>query len=423
MSDFVNAEYEKSVLGSMLIDNECIDDVIGKITREQFAIPSHKELFDAIKVSYLENKFVNILSLQSKLKDIDTTYIATLTDVGTAAQVNFYVEQLQKLYLARQMRAKLCEEVEKLSPDNVMATVHELDSSLMDYMGMDKVNTFDIKELIPSFIEELQKPLPSDRTLLGYDSGIETLNDIIDGIQQRKMIIVGARPSIGKSALALNIASNVAMNENIPVSLFSFEMPKEELMIRLASSVSNVPAYNIEHKIFSSADVGRINQGMGKLFNTDFRIYDRPIDNELKLFSMIRQQAKQGVKVFIIDHLGLIRHSDHSIKRFEAVHDITIRLHDLAKELNVAIVVLCQLKRDAEGKRPTLSDLRESGDIEQDADVIIFIHRERAMNNEIEIEAELIVEKNRGGSTGVAKTIFYPRTTKFVADLTEKKAA
>lgn len=416
MSDLINNDFERNVLGAMLLDNSVIDDVVVKLSKDHFAVPTNRAIFVEIVKQFNQNKYVDIATVIPTLSDIKAEYIASLTNIGTSGNVSYYVDQIKKLFVTRQMRAELSEKMQNLSPDNVLDTIHELDSSLMEYMNLEKVKPIEVKDMVVPFIESLQKP-SEKRTYIGYDTGISNLNDVIDGIQSRKLTIIGARPSIGKSALGLDIIANIAKIEKIPVSMFSFEMPRDELMKRLVSVESNVPIYNLEHKFFGQADVSRINKGMGTIYNMNMQIYDKPVENELKLYSMIRQQAKQGVKCFLIDHLGLIRHSNRSIKRFEAVHDITIHLHDLAKELNVPIIVLCQLKRDAEGKKPSLSDLRESGDIEQDADVIMFIHRERAMNNELQIQTELIVEKNRGGSTGVAKTIFFPRTTKFIADL------
>ena len=409
----VNELYEKTILGTMLIDNSLINIINGKISKEQFAFYKNQHIFKEIVEQYVENKAVDILSVSQKLQNISAAYISELTNFASVTNYNFYVEEVKKLFLARKLKNELADKINNLSSETVIDTVHNLNSDLINYMTLNKTKPTEIKEMCIPFIEELQKPSQNDFEYLGYDTGWENLSTILDGIRTKKLIIIGARPSIGKSALGLQLIRNVSKVAR--TCMFSFEMPEEELMTRAVSFETNVPMYNLEHKLFSAAQIQKINDGVNRLWNTPMSIYDRPVEDEKQLYSMIRVEAvTKGTKVFLIDHLGLLRHSDKSLKRYEAVHDITIHLHELAKELDVAIICLCQLKRDAEGKKPCLSDLRESGDIEQDADVIMFIHRERAMENELEVPTQIIIEKNRGGPCGVAKMNFLPRCTKFV---------
>lgn len=413
MANFVNEIYEKTLLGTMVNDNSVIDMIQGKLSKEHFALYKHQAIYDEIITQYTENKAVDIISLSQKLTNVSAAYIAEITSLSSSANYEFYVDEIKKLYLAREVKNDLTNKLNNINPDTVIDTVHDLNSSLVDYMTLDKVKPTELKDMCVPFVEELQLPRKHDSAYLGYDTGWDNLSTILDGIRRKKLIVIGARPSIGKSALGLQLLRNVSNQAR--TCMFSFEMPREELMMRTVALESGVPVYNLEHKLFSSAQIQKINDAVNRLWNTPMSIYDTPVENEKKLFSMIRVEAvTKGTKVFLIDHLGLVRHSDNSLKRFEAVHDITIRLHELAKELNVSIICLCQLKRDAEGKKPVLSDLRESGDIEQDADVIMFIHRDRAMDNEMEVPTEILVEKNRGGACGVAKMNFIPRLTKFV---------
>lgn len=413
MANFVNEIYEKTILGTMITDNSVIDMIQGKLSKEHFALYKHQSIFDEIITQYTENKAVDIISLSQRMTNLPAAYFAELTSFTSSSNYDFYVDEIKKLYLAREVKTDLTNKLNSINPDTILDTVHDLNSSLVDYMTLDKVKPTEIKDMCIPFVEQLQLPRQSDDVYLGYDTGWENLSTILDGIRTKKLYVIGARPSIGKSALGLQLIKNIS--KTVRSCMFSFEMPEEELMMRAVSLESGVPIYNLEHKLFSSAQLQRVNEAVNRLWNTPMSIYDKPVENEKKLFSMIRVEAvTKGTKVFLVDHLGLVRHSDNTLKRFEAVHDITIRLHELAKELDVTIIVLCQLKRDAEGKKPVLSDLRESGDIEQDADVIMFIHRERAMENEMEVPTKILVEKNRGGSCGVAEMNFLPRLTKFV---------
>lgn len=413
MANFVNEIYEKTILGTMVSDNSVIDMVQGKLSKEHFALFKHQAIFEEIITQFTENKAVDIISLSQKLTNVSAAYIAEITSLASSANYEFYVDEIKKLYLAREVKNDLTNKLNSINPDTIIDTVHDLNSSLVDYMSLDKVKPTEIKDMCIPFVEQLQLPKKNDSPYLGYDTGWENLSTILDGIRRKKLVVIGARPSIGKSAFGLQLLRFVSSQTR--TCMFSFEMPQEELMMRAVSLESGVPIYNLEHKLFSSAQLQRVNDAVNRLWNTPMSIYDSPVENEKKLFSMIRVEAvTKGTKVFLVDHLGLVRHSDNTLKRFEAVHDITIRLHELAKELDVTIIVLCQLKRDAEGKKPVLSDLRESGDIEQDADVIMFIHRNRAMDNEMEVPTEILVEKNRGGSCGSAKMNFLPRLTKFV---------
>lgn len=419
-NNFTNEIYEKTLLGTMIIDNTIIDVVQGKVSKEQLSLFKHQSIFEQIVTQYTENKAVDLISLTQKLPNISAGYISELTNLASPSNYEFYIEEIKKLYLARSIKSNLTEKLNTLNPDTILDTVHDLNSNIVDYMTLDKVKPTEIKEMCVPFIEELQLPKRNDSEYLGYDTGWENLSTILDGIRRKKLVIIGARPSIGKSAFGLQMLRQISSQAR--TCMFSFEMPQEELMMRAVSLESNVPIYNLEHKLFSAAQIQKINDAVNRLWNTPMSIYDHPVENEKKLYSMIRVEAlTKGTKVFLVDHLGLLRHSNNQLKRYEAVHDITIHLHELAKELDVTIICLCQLKRDAEGKKPVLSDLRESGDIEQDADVIMFIHRERAMDNEMEVPTEILVEKNRGGSCGSAKMNFLPRLTKFVEVKTKEE--
>ena len=414
---FYNEEYEKCVLGAMLLNNECIDSVQSVLNKEDFFNQTYQAIFEGIVNDYREYDRCEILTLCTRLRGINVSYVSDLTtSVPTASNVDFYVQQILDYSKKRQQREILATQLSKLDAgDDIDTNIQETDSALTNLMKHETRKTIDMKSLVPSVLEVMQKNFEKKTKWLGFDTGWENLNDTIEGLREGKLIVIGARPSMGKSAFALQLAANLCKND-ISTSIFSFEMDYQEIGFRLFSIESGVRISMIEHGFAfqSQALTAKLNTAFNRIYNYPLDITDEPLRSEKELFSMIRVQAKRdGKKVFIVDHLGLIHHSDMSMKRYEQVGDITIRLHHLAKELNVCIVVLCQLKRDAEGKKPSLSDLRESGDIEQNADVIMFIHRERAQGGETEIPTEILVEKNRGGSTGVVKMRFIPDQTKF----------
>lgn len=420
ISTFYNLEYEKLILGAMLIDNTVIDDVIAKISAEDFFSLDFQEIFNKICENYRDYGEANILTVcTSSPKNLSSTIAGLTNDISTSANIEFYIKQVLEYSKKRKQKRILQEQLERLEKgENVDDNIHNTDSAITGLMKQDSHNVINMQTLVPSIMDVMKKNFERKSQWLGYDSGWTNLNDILDGLREGKLIIVGARPSMGKSAFALQLAANIS-KKNVPSTIFSFEMDSEELGIRLASFESGVSIPMIEHGFAAQSMnlLQKLNTAFNRIYSYPLSVIDEPLHSEKELYSLIRVQAKkERKKVFIVDHLGLLHHSDYTMKRYEQVGDITIRLHHLAKELGVTIIVLCQLKRDAEGKKPSLSDLRESGDIEQNADVIMFIHRARAQGGEIEIPTEIIVDKNRGGRTGTVRMNFIPDQTKFVED-------
>ncbi|MCQ2086537.1 MAG: AAA family ATPase [Bacilli bacterium] len=413
-NNYINESYERALLGCMLLDNSIIDEISHHLEKVAFCVYKNQAIYDQICTLYLENKHVDILALTQRCRNIDPSYIASLTDIASSANYNFYLEEVKKLYLARDLKNEVVEKLSTLSSDNVIETIHSIDSQLTSYMTFEKTKPLSLKEMCVPFTEKLSEVMKTKPEYLGVDTGWKNLNDILDGLQSGKLAILGARPSVGKTAFALQLASNLCRN-NIPTDIVSLEMSAQTLMNRMVSFETGIPIYYLTHGLITSSTMmGKLNVAMNRLFNYPMNIHDSGMENEQKLYSFIRTQAKLcGTKVFIVDHIGLIRHSNANMKRVEQLDEITDKLAHLAKELDVTIVCLCQLKRDAEGKEPTLSDLRDSGAIEQNADICMFLHRNRATGNETEIPSKIIVIKHRDGACGTADMIFYPKLTKF----------
>ena len=410
-----NVEYEYTLINIMLLDNTLIDIIAGVVKPKAFYDSKTRRIYETIVEQYAKDRYSNIATLCAQLKGMNPVDIAELTNrTSSTENWEYYADNIKRLYATRKLKVKLSEDSKNLTPDNVLDTIHDLDSSLNSYLKYDDNKPVDVKDLCNEMLTQVQIAAKSDARYLGYDTGWGNLSDIIDGLQSGKLVILGARPSVGKTAFALQLASNLC-KQNIPVSIFSLEMTSMSLMNRLTSIETGFSIYELQHGMcFSQANIAKLQGGLSRIYNMPLQIFDSGISNEKVLLSQLRVQAKtKGTKVFIVDHIGLVRHSNPIMKRVEQLDDITQKLLHLAQELDVTIICLCQLRRDAEGQKPCLADLRDSGAIEQNADICMFLHRDRAEGNEMFIPAEVIVIKHRDGACGTAKMNFIPKRTKF----------
>ena len=412
-----NEEYEKCILAIMLIDNSVIDLIASEIKVEMFYFEIHKKLYTAILKQYEEKQCVDALILSKMFGNDMAKYITSLTDVTvTTYNWQYYCTEVKNCYLSRCLKQSLSETIESLSSDSVIDSIHNLDSSLTNYMKYDSGKPSNVKDLVMTITEDIDKAFQENKELLGYDTGWRNLNDIIDGLQPGKLVVIGARPSVGKTAFSNQLISNLCKN-GISSCIFSLEMTSKMLLTRMIASESGLSIFSILHGDCARYETGlrKLNIALTKIYEYPLTIFDNGLKNEKELYSRIRVEAKtKGTKVFLVDHIGLLKYSNPNTKRVEALDDITQGLLHLAQELNVCIIILSQLKRDAEGKKPTLADLRDSGSIEQNADIAMFIHRDRASStNDTEIPTEIIVIKNRDGSCGTANMLFFPKCTKF----------
>ena len=416
---FCNIEYEKALLGCMLLDNDIIDDVKTKISSECFFNPKAKLIFETIISQYSQDKCSDILTVSSVLKNINTASIASLTDtVVNSSNWEVYANKIRSLYLSRKMQSEVSTVISNLNGDNPGDIITELNSKLSGYMQTEGTDAFTAKNLcvdIPQKIYNTYQSLKDGNMLLGYDTGFEQLNEITDGFQTKQLYVIGARPSIGKTAFGMNLVSNFC-KKKIPTAVFSLEMTAEKLFYRMTAKESSLQINHIEKGfcLSSKVGIGKFQNAMERIFEYPLNIYDSGIDNDSVLYSKIRYEAKvNGTKVFLIDHLGLIECANSTGQRYIDVGKITKTLHKMVKELNICIILLCQCAREAEGKEPTLALLRESGNIEQDGDVIMFLYRERDMN-ETNVPTDIIVAKNRDGKIGKANMIFQLPYSRFV---------
>lgn len=418
MNALYNESYERVVLGILLIDNTLIDIISGRLIKECFYSAKNRYLYEKICEQWQEKKLVNILSLSTSFSNISAASLAELTsETPSASNWEFYVTELLNLYTARRMKTEVGQLLTNISGSNTSETISQFNSKLANYMSIGGNQASNAQQLIERLGDQMQDAFNRKVELLGYSCGFGNLDSVLDGFQTKQLYVIGARPSIGKTAYALSLLMGFA-KQNIQCSVFSLEMNDEQLFYRMVASESKVPASHLRKGLFmhSKDAMMRVQNAFRRMYQFPINIFDKDIDNDNILYSKIRYEAKiNGSKVIFIDHLGLIESSNSTGQRYVDVGRITKTLHKMAKELDVCIILLCQCGREAEGKEPNLSLLRESGNIEQDADVIMFLHRERDTTDKM-IPTKVIVAKNRDGKIGTVNFLFQPDFAKFVMD-------
>ena len=265
-------------------------------------------------------------------------------------------------------------------------------------------------------IEELAK---RKHQYTGVPSGFADLDSMTSGFQDSELIIIGARPSVGKTAFALNLASHMALRERMPVCFFSLEMSDLSLTNRILSSEARIDSEKVKSGLIKPSDIQSLMDAASRIYDAPMYIVDVPNIKLLDLRSLARRmKSEKSVKVIFIDYLTLITHENSDLPRWEQISSISRSLKALARELRIPVIALSQLKREAEGKQPSLADLRESGSIEQDADMIMFLHREREIDKRQDerspyIPTDLLVAKHRNGPVGKVSLLFFNKYTRF----------
>lgn len=420
---FNNEEYEKAILGMMIINGEIIDLFPTNFSVDCFYTPRNKFVFKQLCEMWKKDKNIDYSVLTKDSEE--AKYIAELTNLNSSVSSwKFYVTKLIKLHNSWQLRQKLLSSAEKITPDNFEDISSDVESEITS-CSVSSVENYEMKNLAISVVEDIQKAAMSKKELTGFASGFEQLDNILDGFQKETMYVIGARPSIGKTAFALAITQGIAERGN-RVAMFSLEMSAKSLFFRMLSAKTDIPMWQIRKGLVNESKnlILRCNHGIEQLWALPINTYDTGVDNDKTLYQKIRFEVKVNhTEVIVIDHLGLIEVSDSSGQRYVDVGRITKTLHKMAKELKVCIIVLAQCGREAEGKKPNLALLRESGNIEQDGDVIMLLHRQRELDDEKEKEnplkefpTDVIVAKNRDGGTGTATFSFKPICMRFRED-------
>jgi replicative DNA helicase len=430
-----NLEAEQAVLGAMFLSADAVEGALAELEPEDFYRPAHARIFSAMRDLNTRSIPVDHLSVADRLDatgELEAAggkpYLLDMTGVvPTAANWARYAEIVRRMSVMRQLIGAGTQ-ITALgydAPDDVAEAVGDAERYLFDVTNKRVKSNFEgIQGLLGDAFKHLELLAEAKSHITGAPTGFKELDKLLAGLHPGDLCILAARPSVGKTALALNIAVNAA-KENTSVAIFSLEMGAEQLVQRVLCSEARINLQDVRTGYVKDADWYAIHNAMGKLANLDFWVDDTPAISILEVRAKARRQLRDKPKgLIIVDYLQLMQPtSRRNENRQVEIAEISRGLKILAKELNVPVLALSQLSRAVEqrsGKRPQLSDLRESGAIEQDADIVMFIDRNTDPRNEEEEGrpqkgvAEIIVAKHRNGPTGTVPLVFVERFTKFV---------
>jgi replicative DNA helicase len=428
-----NTDAEKSLLGAVLIDEETLADITEHVSAKDFYEKRHAIIYEGMMNLYEKHQPVDLLTLTDELKrrkELDTVggsaYLTELTNyVPTSAHAEAYAELVsQKAIRRRLIRAS--GEISEMSYDETTSTEQLLGMAEAELFAVSdqslKQDLASIESILTDSFDRMEELHRNKGTLRGVRTGYQDLDNMTAGLQRSDLIILAARPAMGKTTLVTNLAYNVATIAKQSVLFFSLEMSKEQLVDRMLADASGVDAWNIRTGNLSDDDFSKLSDAMGELAEAPIYIDDTPGVSVLEMRTKARRIAhEQPIGLIIIDYLQLMQGSGRSDgNRVQEVSEISRGLKLIARELNVPVIALSQLSRSVESRSPQipqLADLRESGSIEQDADIVMFIYREAYYNPETEREniTDLIIAKHRNGPTGKVELYFHPERLRFMS--------
>ena len=426
-----SAPAEQAVIGSMLIDSRCIPEVLEKLKPDEFYLQLNRDIFETIYAMFAYNLAIDPVTVLDQMKvrgvyqDNCEEYLAELMRVTpTAANVMEYAQIVRDRALLRRL-AETADEINNMVYEGAGEADAMLEAAERRIyqlrQGRNVGGLLPVSSVVQTVFDQLSEASASGRQIPGLSTGLADLDRVTLGLNKGELILIAARPGMGKTSIALNMALHVALNLHETVAIFSLEMSREQLVMRLLSRAALVPAQNLLTGQLSDPQWHDITDAAAALSATDIRIDDNPTLTVSDMNAACRRVQNLGLVV--IDYLQLMQsagsgHSWSNESRTQAVSDMSRMLKIMAKELNVPVICLSQLSRANEArqdKRPMLSDLRESGAIEQDADVVIGLYRDGYYNKESENPnlAEAIVLKNRKGQTGTVELLWLPEYTSF----------
>ncbi|HAO20255.1 MAG: replicative DNA helicase [Desulfobacteraceae bacterium IS3] len=427
-----NIEAEESLLSAILMDNDTLLDVIEILSPQDFYKTAHQHIFETIlELSQKSDPIdlitlANLLKKKGKLEDIGgASYLARLIDaVPMALNAPNYAKIIREKARLRRLIEKASEITRRCFEDREdMEEIIDFAENAIFKISEDRINPsfYPISKIIESNIDALEERQGSNALVTGIPTGYTDFDRMTAGLQKSDLIILAARPSMGKTAFALNIARNVAVDAEVPVAVFSLEMSKEQLSMRMLCSEARVDSSRLRGGFFSKEDWVRLTDAAGMLSEAPIFIDDSASISAMEIRAKARRlKMEKDLGLIVIDYLQLMRGRADAERRDLEISEISRSLKALAKELNVPVVALSQLNRKLEergDKRPILSDLRESGSLEQDADVVAFIYRDEVYNkdenNPERGKAELIISKQRNGPIGIVPLTFLNIYTRF----------
>lgn len=423
-------EAEQSVVGSMLMDKEAVLAASEILTAGDFYGSQYGVMFEAMVELYNEGKPVDIVTLQERLREKDVPpeicsieFVRDLINaVPTSANIKHYAAIVrEKATLRRIIRVN--EEIENmcyLGRDKVETILGETEKKIFHLLqNRNSGDYVPIREVVINTLEKIELASKTKGAVTGISTGFTDLDFMTAGLQPSDFILIGARPSMGKTALVLNLARNIAILNNIPTAIFSLEMSKEQLMNRMFSMESRVDSQKIRVGDLSDSDWEKLIESAGVIGKSNLIIDDTPGISIGELRSKCRKyKLEHNLSLVVIDYLQLMSGNGRTDNRQQEISEISRSLKALAREINAPVIALSQVNRACETRpdhRPMMSDLRESGSIEQDADVIMFLYRDEYYNKDSENKgiAEIIIAKQRNGSIGTVNLAWLPNLTRF----------
>jgi replicative DNA helicase len=429
-----NVEAEQSILGAVLLENDALLKAIEILSPADFYRESHRKLFNVMTELFEKNEAMDLITVSEALKrknELDdvggVTYLSSLVDmVPTAANVRYHSKIVKQKALLRALLKSATEIAAKVYESAMEADemVDFAERTIFDISDKRTKTSFvTLKEVIKSSFEMIEHLYDKKEAITGVPSGFPDLDELTTGFQPGDLIIIGGRPSMGKTALGLNIAQHVALDIREPVAIFSLEMSKEQLAMRMLCAEAMVDSNSVRKGFIKKEDWHKLTGAAGRLADAPIYIDDSSGTSVLEMRAKARRLKMEhhgGLGLVVVDYLQLMRGRGNFERREQEISEISRSLKGLAKELKVPVIALSQLNRAVEQrgeKKPTLADLRESGAIEQDADVIIFLYRDEVYNKNNPSnkgEAEVIVAKQRNGPTDTIKLTFLSSSTRFV---------
>jgi len=427
-----NLEAEQSVLGGILIENEAINKVMEILVSDDFYRDAHRRIYGALIDLAERDEPADLITTTNELRKKDhldivggASYLASLIDsVPTAANIEYYARIVKEKAVLRKLIETSTEIITQSYQDrgDVESFLDEAEKAIFEISERRvRPSFYSIREVVKSSLDTISKLYEKKELITGVPSGFKELDKMTAGFQPSDLIIVAGRPSMGKTAFCLNIAQYAAVERKAPIAIFSLEMSKEQLVIRMLCSQSQVEGNRLRTGFLHESDWTKLTLAAGTLYEAPIFIDDSAALSVLELRAKARRlKADYRLGMVIIDYLQLMKGRARSESRQQEISEISRSLKALAKELNIPIIAVSQLSRKTEerhGNRPQLSDLRESGAIEQDADVILFIYRDeiynRSEDNPNKGIAEVIIGKQRNGPIGKVDLAFLDRFTTF----------
>jgi replicative DNA helicase len=427
-----NLEAEQCVLGSILLQQGALVKVLELLTPEDFYREAHQAIFKAMVSLFEKNEPQDIITVTNLLKDRNVldaiggpAYLANLTDiVPVAANIVYYAQIIRAKSVLRRL-IQTCTEIASRcfdEQDDIDSLVDDAEQTIFEISRSKSSQQFQsLSSIIPETFKKVEKLAERKELITGVPTGYDDLDRMTSGFQPSDLIILAGRPSMGKTALAMNIAQNAAIFNKVPVAVFSLEMSKEQLGMRMLCSVSRVDSQDIRTGFIKDPDWPKLARATGILSEAPIYIDDTPALSVLEMRAKSRRlKSEFDIGLVVVDYLQLMRGRSNAERREQEISEISRSLKAMAKELDLPVVALSQLNRSLESrpnKRPQLSDLRESGAIEQDADLICFLYRDEIYNKSEDNPrrgiAEVIVGKQRNGPTGTVDLTFIDKFTTF----------